>query len=58
LFQRVASRINPAAASAVAIGNGLFIAVGRDEDVLPLAVASTRIIDLKNRRVLPGLIDQ
>jgi predicted amidohydrolase YtcJ len=31
-----------------------FIAVGRDEDVMPLAVASTRIIDPKNRRVLPG----
>ena len=35
----------------------LFTAVGRDEDVMPLAGASTRIIDLKGRRVLPGLID-
>jgi predicted amidohydrolase YtcJ len=47
-------RSNPAA---VAVGNGLFTAVGRDEDVMPLAGASTRIIDLKNRRVLPGLTD-
>jgi predicted amidohydrolase YtcJ len=49
-------RSNPAA-SAVAIGNGLFTAVGRDDDVMPLAGASTQTIDLKNRRVLPGLID-
>ena len=49
-------RSNPTA-SAVAITNGVFTAVGRDEDVMPLAGASTRIIDLKGRRVLPGLID-
>jgi predicted amidohydrolase YtcJ len=49
-------RTNPAA-SAVAITNGAFTAVGRDEDVTPLADASTRIIDLKGRRALPGLID-
>ena len=49
-------RSNPAA-SAVAITNGVFTAVGRDEDVMPLAGASTRIIDLKGRRALPGLID-
>ena len=34
-----------------------FTAVGRDEDVMPLAGPSTRVIDLKGRRVLPGLID-
>jgi predicted amidohydrolase YtcJ len=49
-------RSNPAV-TAVAIANGLFTVVGRDEDVMPLAGASTRIINLKNRRVLPGLID-
>src|ERR1700730_8916662 len=49
-------RSNPSA-SAVAIANGVFTAVGRDEDVTPLAGASTRIIDLKGRRALPGLID-
>jgi len=47
---------NPAA-SAVAIRNGLFAAVGRDEDVLRLKGPSTRVIDLKGRRILPGLID-
>jgi predicted amidohydrolase YtcJ len=49
-------RSNPGA-SAVAIVNGFFTAVGRDEDVMPLAGGSTRVIDLKGRRVLPGLID-
>src|ERR1700744_5107796 len=49
-------RSNPAA-SAVAIKNGVFAEVGRDEDVMPLAGSSTRIVDLKGRRVLPGLID-
>src|SRR6201981_3853396 len=44
-------------ATAVAITNGLLWAVGRDEDVMPLAGPVTRIVDLKNRRALPGLID-
>jgi predicted amidohydrolase YtcJ len=45
------------AASAVAIANGKFLAVGRDEDVVRLADSRTRMIDLKGRRALPGLID-
>jgi predicted amidohydrolase YtcJ len=49
-------RSNPTA-SAVAIRNGRFIAVGRDEEVMPSAGRDTRIVDLKGRRVLPGLID-
>src|SRR5438477_5193284 len=49
-------RSNPTA-GAVAIENGRFTAVGRDEEVMPLSGASTRVIDLKGRRVLPGLID-
>jgi predicted amidohydrolase YtcJ len=49
-------RSNPVA-SAVAIKDRLFMAVGRDNDVMKLAGASTKIIDLKGRRVLPGLID-
>jgi predicted amidohydrolase YtcJ len=49
-------RSNPVA-SAVAIKDGVFSAVGRDEDVMPLAVPTTRIVDLKGRRALPGLID-
>jgi predicted amidohydrolase YtcJ len=49
-------RSNPAA-SAVAITNGAFTAVGRDEDVTPLAGPSTRVIDLKGKGALPGLID-
>jgi predicted amidohydrolase YtcJ len=49
-------RANPTA-GAVAIKNGVFTAVGRDADILPLASRDTKVIDLKGRRVLPGLID-
>jgi predicted amidohydrolase YtcJ len=49
-------RANPTA-TAVAIREGKFSAVGRDNDVMKLAGKDTRVIDLKGRRVLPGLID-
>src|SRR5580693_244801 len=49
-------RSNPTA-SAVAIKDGRFTKVGQDHEIMPLAGASTKIIDLKGRRVLPGLID-
>jgi predicted amidohydrolase YtcJ len=55
LFQTL-DRSNPTA-NAVAIADGRFAAVGREQDVLPLAGTTTEIIDLKGRRVLPGLID-
>src|ERR1700683_5348624 len=45
------------AASAVALRDQRFVSVGSDSEVLPLAGASTRVIDLKGRVVLPGLID-
>jgi predicted amidohydrolase YtcJ len=44
-------------ASAVAIRNGAFLAVGTDAEVMAHAGPDTRIVDLKGRRVLPGLID-
>jgi predicted amidohydrolase YtcJ len=49
-------RANPTA-TAVAITDGKFSTVGRDNDVMKLAGEETKIIDLKGRRVLPGLID-
>ncbi len=49
-------RANPTA-SAVAITDGKFTAVGRDHEVMPLAGEHTLLIDLKGKRVLPGLID-
>ena len=49
-------RSNPIA-TAVAIRNGEFLRVGTEADVMPLAGAATRVIDLEGRRVLPGLID-
>jgi hypothetical protein len=50
------ARANPAA-GAVAIKDGRFTHVGHEQDIVPLAGKSTRIIDLKGARVLPGLID-
>jgi predicted amidohydrolase YtcJ len=44
-------------ATAVAIRDGRFLAVGADKEVMALAGPKTKIVDLKGRRVLPGLID-
>ncbi|TKV72123.1 amidohydrolase [Rhizobium sp. AU243] len=44
-------------ATAVAIKDGLFLEVGSDAEVMALAGPDTKIIDLKGKRVLPGLID-
>jgi predicted amidohydrolase YtcJ len=51
--------LNPSlpSATAVAITDGRFTNVGREIEVMPLADPHTRIVDLKGRRVLPGLID-
>jgi predicted amidohydrolase YtcJ len=49
-------RGNPTA-SAVAITDGVFTAVGHDVEVMKLVGPSTKVIDLRGRRVLPGLID-
>jgi predicted amidohydrolase YtcJ len=50
------NRANPTA-SAVAIKDGKFIAVGDDAYVMSLAGTATKVIELKGRSVLPGLID-
>ena len=44
-------------ASAVAIKDGRFVAVGTDAEVMALAGSTPRRIDLKGRGVLPGLFD-
>ncbi|MTJ82001.1 MAG: amidohydrolase [Telmatospirillum sp.] len=49
-------RGNPLA-EAVAIRDGRFQAVGPDADIRAMAGPATRTVDLKGRRVLPGLID-
>ena len=49
-------RTNPKA-SAVAIADGKFLAVGEERDVMALAGPETRVVDLKGRSVLPGLCD-
>src|ERR1700742_2641703 len=44
-------------ATAIAIRDGRFVAVGNDADVVRRAGSGTQRIDLKGRRVIPGLID-
>src|SRR5437870_7810129 len=55
LFTTLA-RAHPTA-TAVAIRDGRFLAVGTDKEVMALAGPKTKVVDLKGRRVLPGLID-
>jgi predicted amidohydrolase YtcJ len=55
LFTTLA-RAHPTA-TAVAIRDGRFLAVGADKEVMALAGPKTKIVNLKGRRVLPGLID-
>ena len=51
--------LNPSrpTASAVAITNGVFSAVGDDREVMALAAGHTEVVDLGGRSALPGLID-
>jgi predicted amidohydrolase YtcJ len=44
-------------ASAVAMADGRFTAVGSDDEVMALAGPTTRTVNLKGHRVIPGLID-
>lgn len=43
--------------SAIGIKEGIVAALGSDEDIKKLADANTQVIDLKQRRVIPGLND-
>lgn len=47
---------NPEAA-AIAIAGGRILAVGRSEEIVPLAGPGTKVIDLQGRRAIPGLND-
>jgi len=49
-------RANPSA-TAAAVKDGRFLAVGEDREIMALAGPATRIVDLGGRGVLPGLID-
>ncbi len=42
---------------AVAVADGRFSAVGNARDILPTAGPSTKVVDLRGRRAIPGLID-
>lgn len=49
-------RANPNA-TAVAIKNGRFLAVGLDQEIIDLAGSGTQVVNLQRRSVLPGLFD-
>jgi predicted amidohydrolase YtcJ len=49
-------RQNPAA-DALAVRSGRFVAVGSEREVMALAGQDTKRVDVKGRRVIPGLID-
>ena len=53
------STLNPQQpqATAAAMSGGRFTMVGTDADVMAQATADTQVIDLKGRRVIPGLND-
>ena len=44
-------------ATAVAINDGIFEAVGTDEEIMKLRDSKTRVVDLKKHTVIPGLND-
>ena len=44
-------------AEAVAVRGNLILAVGANEDVYELVGVGTEVVDLKERTLLPGLID-
>lgn len=51
------SASGPAWATAVAIRNGKFIAVGQDGDIAPYIGPATQVVDLQGRMAMPGLLD-
>ncbi len=59
LHHGILTTLDPAKpyATAVAIHNGIIAAVGTDAEVVTIAGPLTQVIDLRGRRVLPGLID-
>lgn len=53
----VHSLASPANATAVAVSGDAIVALGGDQEMLALGGATTRVIDLGGRCVVPGLID-
>lgn len=44
-------------AEAIAVAGGRILAVGRSDDLLPLAGPGTRLVDLAGRTLVPGFVD-
>jgi predicted amidohydrolase YtcJ len=59
LFNGRVTTLDPAnpVATAVALADGLFAAVGDDQEIMALRTATTVLIDLAGRTVIPGLND-
>ena len=59
LFNGRIATLDPAhpSATAVAVEDGRFAAVGNDAEILALRTPSAAVIDLNRRTVIPGLID-
>src|SRR6476646_2200060 len=54
---RVLTQAQPASAEAVGVRDGRIVCVGRNDDVLHAADATTRRIDLGGRTLIPGFND-
>ncbi|MBC7810728.1 MAG: amidohydrolase family protein [Burkholderiales bacterium] len=55
--QVVTMNADAPSASALAVAGEMIVAVGADADVLALAGANTRLIDLQGRALMPGFVD-
>ena len=44
-------------AQAFAVGDGKFLAVGSNDDMMAVTGKDTKVVDLKGKMVMPGLVD-
>lgn len=49
--------VGPATAEAIAVSGGKIVKLGAAADIMAMATANTKVIDLQGRTLLPGLID-
>src|ERR1700740_3521321 len=54
---KIATNDVPSFVEAVAIGNGKIIGAGKNDEILRLREAATKVIDAKGRTIIPGLND-
>ncbi len=49
--------VGPSSAEAIAVSGGKIVKLGAAADIMAMATANTKVIDLQGRTLLPGLID-